>query len=102
MVVPVPCGDSGVELHAFCTGKASFSRRGLEDYLREYLPDYMIPSRIHLLQEMPYTTGGKADLVRLRQMAEKEEEETPLKERPVESPATSSGHPFPWRAWKTF
>ena len=91
VVVPVPCGDSGVELHAFCTGKASFSRRGLEDYLREYLPDYMIPSRIHLLQEMPYTTGGKADLVRLRQMAEKEEEETPLKERPVESPATSSG-----------
>jgi non-ribosomal peptide synthetase component E (peptide arylation enzyme) len=34
---------------------------GLKQYLNEYLPDYSIPNRFVILDQMPLTPSGKAD-----------------------------------------
>ncbi len=70
VVVPVQRENSGVELHAFCAGMQKESLEQLKAYMGEYLPDYMIPGSFHFLKELPYTAGGKADLTRLKKMAE--------------------------------
>ena len=40
----------------------------LRKFLRQTLPDYMVPSQFILLQEMPLTTSGKVDRKRLPEM----------------------------------
>ncbi|MFQ9872324.1 MAG: hypothetical protein ACLRVT_04710, partial [Oscillospiraceae bacterium] len=69
VVVPVTGANSMVELHAFCTSSAGRSSGEITAYLREYLPGYMVPSQFHMLREMPFTPGGKADLTALKAMA---------------------------------
>lgn len=90
VVLPIPKENSGVELHAFCAGMADGSQEQLKEYMREYLPDYMIPSRFHLLKEMPYTTGGKADLTRLKEMAAEGKAEPVKKEYVKEESALNT------------
>lgn len=69
VVVPVTGANSMVELHAFCVSASGCGGGEIAAYLREYLPSYMVPSRFHMLREIPFTPGGKADLTALKAMA---------------------------------
>jgi amino acid adenylation domain-containing protein/non-ribosomal peptide synthase protein (TIGR01720 family) len=44
----------------------------LRDYLSEKLPDYMVPSNIMMLEQIPRNTNGKVDYERLAYLAVKE------------------------------
>lgn len=67
-VLPRGKPDGSVELCAFYTsaqGQTDVSEQ-MEDYLRQYLPSYMVPAHFYPLSEMPYTPSGKIDLQRLK------------------------------------
>lgn len=68
-VIPVSLSGSLLALHAFCTLNGTGGEDALASYLREELPDYMIPKHFHILDDMPYTPGGKIDLAALRSLA---------------------------------
>ncbi|AVT38330.1 hypothetical protein C6W10_19910 [Plantactinospora sp. BB1] len=51
----------GPALHSFVTVSAPVSAATLADHLRAFLPGYMVPARIHLLDRMPVTIIGKID-----------------------------------------
>ena len=64
-------GEGG-DLSAGCTGKADFDAKEpadeqvrteerLKGLLREFLPDYMIPRRLIVIDRIPMTPNGKAD-----------------------------------------
>ncbi|MCQ4921644.1 amino acid adenylation domain-containing protein [Tissierella carlieri] len=55
----------------------------VREYLREQLPEYMIPAYIHLLDKIPVTTNGKIDRSYLRKM-----EINPLNEEDFIKPST--------------
>jgi len=58
--------DSGhKKLVAYVKGKAGFDTAVLKSYLRESLPDYMIPSSIITLDEIPTLPNGKVDKKKL-------------------------------------
>lgn len=40
---------------------------GIRDDLRKYLPDYMIPNKVHLVSEIPKNKNGKVDRALLKQ-----------------------------------
>ncbi|WP_341299967.1 amino acid adenylation domain-containing protein [Lysinibacillus sp. FSL H8-0500] len=46
--------------------KIQLNQKQLESYLREQLPDYMIPKNVTMLLEMPVTNNGKLDRKLLR------------------------------------
>lgn len=68
VTIAVPGADGSLSLCAFLTAKegAPLDAEALRRALRETLPAYMIPSEIVILDRMPYTASGKADLVALR------------------------------------
>ncbi len=68
VTIAVPGADGSLSLRAFVTAKESASPDGeaLRRALGETLPPYMIPSEIVILDRMPHTASGKADLVALR------------------------------------
>ncbi len=39
----------------------AFDRRAVVDFLRDRLPDYMVPAEFHLLAELPLNSNGKVD-----------------------------------------
>ncbi len=49
---------------------------GLKNYLKNRLPDYLVPSAVHKVDSIPYLPNGKVDKIGLRQaiIPEKEEE----------------------------
>lgn len=69
-VLPAPGADAGTVLVAFVTtGDAAVSAptaRELRTRLRAALPDYMIPRRIEVLDDLPVLPGGKVDRAALR------------------------------------
>lgn len=48
-------------LIAYIVPKSGFSIDVLKGHLREELPDYMVPNKFVLLDQMPLTSNGKAD-----------------------------------------
>lgn len=50
----------------------------LKDDLREFLPEYMVPSRVRVVEATPTTPSGKIDLQALRDLIEAEEKARPL------------------------
>jgi amino acid adenylation domain-containing protein len=48
-------------LSAFLVLSEAVRAGGLEEYLRDRLPDYMIPARCHVLEKMPLLPNGKID-----------------------------------------
>jgi amino acid adenylation domain-containing protein/non-ribosomal peptide synthase protein (TIGR01720 family) len=55
-------------LYGYVTGEAEISTTALRSYLRERLPDYMVPAAIMILEAMPITANGKIDRKRLLEM----------------------------------
>jgi surfactin family lipopeptide synthetase A len=46
---------------AYVVCKSDLEVEGLKHYLKKHLPDYMIPNRFEIIDEMPLTPSGKAD-----------------------------------------
>lgn len=59
-------------LVAFCVKQPdnSTSEEHINDYLRRYLPDYMVPSQIFFINQIPTTVNGKLDKRALIQIIE--------------------------------
>lgn len=56
------------QLHLFCTLQDvsnSISIYALKNYLRQYLPNYMIPKMVHIIESMPMNNNQKIDRKRL-------------------------------------
>lgn len=60
---------SGAELHAFITAGGTVNCADIRSYLREYLPEHMIPAQFHIIDSMPLTANGKTDFAALRLIA---------------------------------
>jgi amino acid adenylation domain-containing protein/non-ribosomal peptide synthase protein (TIGR01720 family) len=68
VVVHEPAADeapAGKSLIAYVVAEAGIDESGWQRYLAESLPDYMIPSRIIPLAELPRTPNGKLDRKKL-------------------------------------
>ncbi|ARU63633.1 hypothetical protein CBW65_23405 [Tumebacillus avium] len=46
---------------AYVAGKEELERSALQSFLRERLPDYMVPTQFVLLERLPLTANGKVD-----------------------------------------
>jgi amino acid adenylation domain-containing protein len=53
--------ESVILIIAFVVCKSDLEIEGLKHYLKQHLPDYMIPNRFERIDEMPLTPSGKAD-----------------------------------------
>jgi iturin family lipopeptide synthetase A len=53
--------DSDKYLIAYYVSKNEIDKKKLKDYIKEKLPDYMVPSFFVFLEEMPLTPNGKID-----------------------------------------
>lgn len=54
-------------IHAFISN-ASLSTDNLKKQLQELLPHYMVPSRVHCLDSIPYNSNGKIDRHALKEL----------------------------------
>ncbi|MBI3668705.1 MAG: amino acid adenylation domain-containing protein [Acidobacteria bacterium] len=53
---------------AFVSGVATIDSNRVLASCRQTLPDYMVPQKIHVLEEMPWNANGKIDRLKLKQM----------------------------------
>ena len=59
-------GAGGVRLFSFCTtNESAFDRAAVEQHLTEWLPEFMLPSAIIVLEDLPRTPSGKIDVLGL-------------------------------------
>ncbi|MCA1389298.1 amino acid adenylation domain-containing protein [Bradyrhizobium sp. IC3123] len=54
-------GRTGRQLFAYASGGPSLDGRALRDALSAVLPDYMVPSSVTVLEQLPLTANGKID-----------------------------------------
>ena len=54
-------GDKHLVGYVVARPDETLSLNGLRDYLREHLPEYMLPARLHQLDQMPLNASGKID-----------------------------------------
>lgn len=67
--VDVQSGDSGyLNIVLYYSSNKKIGSQILKDYLREFLPNYMIPSKVVYVCKMPSNSNGKIDIDRLRQV----------------------------------
>jgi len=57
------------QLVGYVIPKANYEMELLYSYLTDYLPDYMLPSRIQTIEEFPLTISGKLDRKALHNLA---------------------------------
>ncbi len=67
-VVVVEERNGEKDLIAYVVACEDLTKRELRKYLEEKLPHYMIPSTLVKIKEMPLTTNGKVDRVRLAEL----------------------------------
>jgi amino acid adenylation domain-containing protein len=61
-VALIDAGDADARLVAYCTSADSeLPRTELREYLRQYLPEYMVPTLFVQIDRFPLTTSGKVD-----------------------------------------
>jgi amino acid adenylation domain-containing protein len=53
--------ESVVLIVAYVVWKAGLERDGLKEFLKQRLPDYMVPNRFETIDGIPLTPSGKAD-----------------------------------------
>ncbi|TBN04429.1 hypothetical protein EYD45_07370 [Hyunsoonleella flava] len=63
--------DSSKKIIAFLKANNSLNKENLKTYLRKELPEYMIPSSIEILKEIPLLPNGKVDKNSLLKIKEK-------------------------------
>ncbi|QCK88550.1 amino acid adenylation domain-containing protein [Phreatobacter aquaticus] len=63
--------DQDRRLHAFVAVGEAGAAADIAPWLRQRLPDYMVPARIEALPHLPMTSHGKVDRAALRALAEK-------------------------------
>ncbi|MHA4812573.1 amino acid adenylation domain-containing protein, partial [Flavitalea flava] len=61
VVVARKGSDGMLRLIAFVVPEGPFDREGIMNFLTERLPEYMVPSLLAVLEEMPLTLNGKID-----------------------------------------
>ncbi len=66
VVLALPDNSGETQLTAYVrTDSTALSSRDLRAYLRDKLPEYMVPALVVVLDEFPRTTSGKIDRLRL-------------------------------------
>jgi amino acid adenylation domain-containing protein len=74
--VPWPVKDgSAAGVAAFVSGVQAVDRDSVQAYCRRFLPDYMIPRNIYVLDFMPLNLNGKVDRTRLLSLLEEADAE---------------------------
>jgi amino acid adenylation domain-containing protein len=69
--VPWPVRDgNAVGVTAFISGVKDLNRNNVLTYCRKFLPDYMVPREIHVLDLMPLNMNGKVDRQKLVNLLE--------------------------------
>ncbi len=58
-------GDGNNHLYAYVVPKAEIRPGELRQLMADYLPDYMIPSRLMIIERLPLTLSGKVDRLAL-------------------------------------
>ena len=61
IVLPKEDKQGNKQLVSYIVPKGEFDRSGIQSYLKELLPDYMIPAYLVALEEIPLTSNGKID-----------------------------------------
>ena len=64
-VVLVKGEEANNYLVAYCTTKNEIEASILKDYLKSRLPEYMVPTHLMVLEDLPLTNNGKLDRKRL-------------------------------------
>jgi amino acid adenylation domain-containing protein len=61
VVAPYEDGTNGVSLCAYIVGNEKTNSSELREHASNYLPDYMLPSAVAMLDSLPRTSTGKVD-----------------------------------------
>ena len=69
-VVITGSDEQSRNLVAFCTGPDTPQPADMRDFVAAAVPEYMVPSYFHRLDELPLTENGKVDKRRLTALAE--------------------------------
>lgn len=73
-IIIVPSESKGSSLLAFFTGDVEEDQ--IKDFAKKWLPQYMVPARFIMLNELPLNSNGKVDRLALKKLYEKLEKET--------------------------
>ncbi len=76
------------QLVAFAAGSQTADGAELHDLLASTLPEYMVPTAIHLVNELPRNTNGKVDRKALERLAAERSADTPTQRKILTPPET--------------
>lgn len=76
--------NDGRILVAYFTSERELSAAGIREHLRTRLPEYMVPSRLIQLNDMPLTGHGKIDGKKIQSLTDVEKEEEDYQEPATE------------------
>jgi D-alanine--poly(phosphoribitol) ligase subunit 1 len=73
-----PNNNGTGEILAYVCGIPEIDQDRVLDRCRQWLPDYMIPRRVFLVNEMPRNANGKVDRTQLLNLAQVAQNETTI------------------------
>ena len=56
---------------AFLCGGEKMDEKAILEYCRNQLPKYMVPTKVHFIQDMPLNGNGKVDRLQLQRLFER-------------------------------